>query len=289
MICKLCPRMCNTDRSQKAGYCGQSEKIKIARAALHFGEEPVISGKEGSGTVFFSGCSMKCCFCQNYPISSEGFGKEISAERLSEIFLELQNQGANNINLVSPTHFVPQIISALDKARLNIPVVYNTSGYERVETLRMLEGYIDVYLTDFKYKNREIAEKYSKAPDYYEYAMTALLEMYRQTGKTVVAEGKMKKGVIIRHLVLPGCRRDGMEIFRDISERIPPADVFVSLMSQYTPCYKASDYPEINRRITTFEYKKVVEEAEKLGFDGFMQERTSATLDMTPDFDLTGC
>lgn len=289
MICNLCPRMCGIDRSKSTGFCGQGEKIKIARAALHFGEEPVISGKEGSGTVFFSGCSLKCCFCQNYPISSEGFGKEISAERLSEIFIELQGRGANNINLVSPTHFVPQIISALDKVSLNIPVVYNTSGYERVETLRMLEGYVDVYLTDFKYKGGEIAEKYSKAPDYYEYAMTALREMYRQTGKYIIKDGKMEKGIIIRHLVLPGCRKDSMEIFRDISERIPPEDVLISLMSQYTPCYKAINYPEINRRITTFEYKKVVEEAEKLGFDGFMQERTSATLDMTPDFDLTGC
>ena len=289
MICNLCPRKCNTDRSVQKGYCGQSDNIKIARAGLHFGEEPVISGNEGSGTVFFSGCSLKCCFCQNYNISSEGFGKEVSIERLAEIFIELQEKGANNINLVTPTHFAQQIVSALDKAKLTIPVVYNTSGYEREETLRMLEGYVDIYLTDFKYKDSAIAEKYSGAKDYYEFAMEALCEMYRQTGKYVIEDGKMKKGVIIRHLVLPGCRNDSIAIFRDIAETLPTDEVLVSLMSQYTPCYMAEKFPEINRRITTFEYKKVVEAVDELGFTGFMQERTSATLDMTPDFDLSGC
>ena len=268
-----------------------NDSVKIARAALHFGEEPVISGTQGSGTVFFSGCSLKCCFCQNFSISSGGFGKEITTKRLSDIFLELQEQGAHNINLVSPTHFVPQILSALDsvKPRLDIPIVYNTSGFERVETLQMLDGYIDIYLTDFKYKNSEISKKYSAAENYYEYAMPSLLEMYRQTGKYVITDELIRRGIIIRHLVLPGHRGDSIEILRDIAQRISPHEVLLSLMSQYTPCHKAAEFPEINRRITTFEYKKVIEEADRLGFTGFMQERSSATLEMTPDFDLTGC
>lgn len=291
MICNLCPRKCNIDRSRQNGFCGEGDNLKIARAALHFGEEPVISGTRGSGTVFFSGCSLKCCFCQNFQISSGGFGKEITTARLSDIFLELQEQGAHNINLVSPTHFVPNILFALDSVRhrLKIPIVYNTSGFERDETIKLLDGYADIYLTDFKYKNSEISKKYSSAKDYYEYAMPALLEMHRQTGKYVITNGLMTSGIILRHLVLPGYRSDSIEILRDIAQSIPPQEILLSLMSQYTPCHRASEFPEINRRITTFEYKKVIEEADHLGFTGFMQERSSATLEMTPDFDLTGC
>ncbi|MEE1013954.1 MAG: radical SAM protein [Clostridia bacterium] len=291
MRCNLCPRKCNINRSLKQGFCGESDTLKIARAALHFGEEPVISGPGGSGTVFFSGCSLRCCFCQNHPISSGNFGKEITIARLADIFMELQEQGAHNINLVSPTHFVPHIRKALDVVghRLQIPVVYNTGGYETVETLQSLAGYVDVYLTDFKYKSRILSKKYSGAEDYYDFALPALLEMYRQTGAYVLKNGLLQKGIILRHLILPGGRHDSIDIFRDVSQKIPPQDVLVSLMSQYTPCHLAATFPEINRRITSFEYKTVLDTVMDLGFTGFMQERTSATLEQTPDFDLTGC
>lgn len=288
MICNLCPRKCNIDRSKNHGFCGESDTPRVARAALHFGEEPVISGTNGSGTVFFSGCSLRCCFCQNFEISSKAFGKEVSVSRLSEIFSELEQKGAHNINLVSPTHFVPQIIAALDIYRPKIPIVYNTSGYETPETVKILDGYIDIYLTDFKYKSREISKKYSSAENYFDYALPSLLEMYRQTGRYEIKDGLLKSGVIIRHLVLPGCRRDSISILEELSQSIPTSDVLISLMSQYTPCFKAADFPEINRRVTSFEYKTVLDAVDKLGFTGFMQERSSATLDMTPDFDLTG-
>lgn len=290
MLCNLCPRKCNIDRLTKKGFCGEDEKPKVARAALHFGEEPVISGTRGSGTVFFSGCSLRCIFCQNHEISSRNFGKEISTDRLAEIFMELEAQGAHNINLVSPTHFTLQIIKALDmvKSKLKIPVVYNTNGYELPETIKMLDGYVDIYLTDFKYKNREISKKYSSAENYYEFAVPSLLEMYRQTGKYVIKNGLMKSGIILRHLVLPNCRHDSIDIFNTISTLLPPDDILVSLMSQYTPCHNVEKFPEINRRITTFEYKTVLEAVDKLGFKGFMQERSSSTLELTPSFDLTG-
>ena len=291
MRCNLCPRKCNINRSLKKGFCGESEALKIARAALHFGEEPVISGSCGSGTVFFSGCSLRCCFCQNHPISSGNFGKEITIDRLADIFMELQEQGAHNINLVSPTHFVPHIRKALDavRHRLQIPVVYNTGGYETVETIQSLAGYVDVYLTDVKYKSGALSKKYSGAAYYYDFALPALLEMHRQTGAYVLKDGLLQKGIILRHLILPGGRHDSMDIFRDLSQRIPPRDVLVSLMSQYTPCHRAARFPELNRRITSFEYNTVLNTVIDLGFTGFMQERTSATLEQTPDFDLTGC
>lgn len=291
MRCNLCPRKCNIDRSLSRGFCSESDTLKIARAALHFGEEPVISGSGGSGTVFFSGCSLRCCFCQNHPISSGNFGKEITTDRLADIFMELQEQGAHNINLVSPTHFVPHIRRALDAVRhkLQIPVVYNTGGYETAETLQTLAGYVDVYLTDVKYKSSALSKKYSGAEDYYTFALPALLEMYRQTGSYVLKDGLLQKGIILRHLILPGGRHDSMDIFRDLSQKIPARDVLVSLMSQYTPCHKAARFPELNRRITSFEYNTVLNTVIDLGFEGFMQERTSATLEQTPDFDLTGC
>ena len=291
MICNACPRRCGADRAVSTGRCKTKEAFSVARIALHFWEEPPLSGTRGSGAVFFSGCNLNCVYCQNYVISSSGRGETYSDGRLLDKLFELEREGAHNINLVSPTHFVPQILSALDsvKPRLDIPIVYNTSGFERVETLQMLDGYIDIYLTDFKYKNSEISKKYSAAENYYEYAMPSLLEMYRQTGKYVITDEIIRRGIIIRHLVLPGHRGDSIEILRDIAQRISPHEVLLSLMSQYTPCHKAAEFPEINRRITTFEYKKVIEEADRLGFTGFMQERSSATLEMTPDFDLTGC
>ncbi|MGN0620708.1 MAG: 4Fe-4S cluster-binding domain-containing protein [Porcipelethomonas sp.] len=288
--CTLCPRNCHADRINSAGICNSGEPIKAAKASLHFWEEPCISGMNGSGTVFFSGCTLKCCFCQNFNISHENFGKEITVSRLADIFIELQDKGAHNINLVNPTHFVPQIIDALDisKNRLEIPVVYNSGGYEKTETLKMLDGYIDIYLPDFKYADSKIAGKYSRAADYFNYASEALLEMHRQQPKIIMENDIMKKGLIVRHLVLPGCRHDSLKILDWLNENLPSDSFFLSLMSQFTPFYQCTCHPEINRRITTFEYNSVAGKASDLGFRGFTQKRSSANPEFTPDFNLEG-
>lgn len=288
--CTLCPRKCAADRYSGKGFCGCGVAIRAAKAYLHMWEEPCISGTNGSGTVFFSGCCLKCCFCQNFEISSGGFGKEISTERLAEIFLELQEKGAHNINLVSPTPYVPQIIEALEMSmgKLSVPIVYNTGGYENVETLKMLEGYVDVYLPDFKYFDNVLAEKYSSAKNYFETVTAALKEMYRQVGACKIENGLIKKGVIIRHLALPSHRMDSVKVLEWISENLPKDEILISLMSQYTPFYKSSEHKEISRKISTFEYNFVLDKAAELGLDGFMQERSSAVKDYTPDFDLNG-
>ena len=288
--CTLCPRKCGADRYTSTGFCGCGTNIRAAKAYLHMWEEPCISGTNGSGTVFFSGCCMKCCFCQNYKISSENFGKEISVERLAEIFLELQEKGAHNINLVSPTPYVPQIIEALELCRekLNVPIVYNTGGYERVETLKMLEGYVDVYLPDFKYYDNGLAEKYSSAKNYFESVIAALKEMYRQVGAYQIEDGIMRRGMIIRHLALPSHRRDSVKVFEWIAENFPKDGILISLMSQYTPFYKSFEHKEISRRISTFEYNFVLDKAVELGLNGFMQEKSSAKEEYTPDFDFQG-
>ncbi len=290
--CTLCPRMCRVDRTKTVGYCGATDKVMVSRAALHMWEEPCISGTRGSGAVFFANCTLRCIYCQNYKISHEGFGKEISVERLAEIFLELQDQGAHNINLVTPTHYLPSVIAALDiaKPKLNIPVVYNCGGYERVETVRELEGYVDIYLPDLKYFDDALAKKYSNAPGYFNIATEAIKEMIRQVKKPVYdSDGLMKKGVIVRHMVLPGCREDSVKLLDSMAEELPTGDYLVSIMSQYTPFYKASEYPEINRRVTTYEYQSVIDEALRLGLtDGFMQEKSSAKEEYTPPFDLEG-
>lgn len=289
--CTLCPRRCNADRSKSTGFCGGGMLPKIAKAYLHMWEEPCISGSRGSGTVFFSGCSLKCCFCQNYRISDGNFGKEITVERLSEIFLELQEQGAHNINLVSGTHYVLQIISALDicGSRLEIPVAYNCGGYENVETIDMLKGYIDIFMPDLKYFNSDISAKYSAAPDYFTKASAAIGRMIEIAGKPEFDEnGLMKSGVIIRHMILPSHRRDSEAVLRKIAELYPKDSFLLSLMSQYTPFYKSSQYKEINRRISTYEYEKTADIVRELGFEGYMQERSSAKEEYTPDFDLSG-
>lgn len=289
--CSLCPRECKADRTMHKGFCGCGDKIKIARAALHFWEEPCISGKNGSGTVFFSGCQLKCCFCQNYKISEEAFGKEISTDRLSEIFLELQEKGAHNINLVSATPYLPLVIRALDniKGELHIPVVFNSGGYESVDTLKMLKGYIDIYLPDMKYSNPDIAEKYSSARDYPDVAKKALDEMFSQVGTPVFDDdGIMQRGMIIRHLALPNNLDDTYSVLRYISEHFADNAGLLSLMSQYTPCHKAFLHKEISRRISTLEYEKAVDYALSLGLKGFMQERSSAKEEYTPPFDLEG-
>ena len=292
--CTLCPRMCKADRTASRGFCQAGDTVKIARAALHPWEEPCISGTNSSGTVFFSGCTLKCIFCQNYTLSHENFGKEISIARLAEIFLELQQQGAHNINLVTATHFLPSIKEALDMVRedLHIPVVYNCGGYERIETLREYSDYIDIYLPDLKYYDSNRSEKYSAAKDYFSVASKAIEEMIRLTGGLTWDPDQpmlLKKGVLIRHMVLPGAKDDSIKLLHWMKDTLPEGQFLVSLMSQYTPFYKSHLYPEINRRITSYEYDKVLDTAIELGHvNGYMQEKSSAKEEYTPPFDLSG-
>lgn len=289
--CILCPRGCNIDRSVDKGFCGTGNRPVVAKASLHMWEEPCISGTKGSGTVFFSGCNLKCVYCQNYQISQEHFGKEISVEALSGIYLSLQQKGAHNINLVNPSHFVLWIRESLEAAEgLDIPIVYNSNGYEKPEALRELEGLVNIYLPDLKYCTRDTARKYSGAPDYFERAAEAILEMYRQVGPAVYNEdGMLQKGLIIRHLILPGQTGESMAILDWIKANLPAEDILISLMSQYTPYYKAECHPEINRRLIRREYEKVVSHFLKLGFEnGYVQERDSAQEEYIPEFDLEG-
>lgn len=290
--CTLCPRMCRADRTRGTGFCGCTDQVFAARAALHFWEEPCISGIGGSGTVFFSGCTLKCCFCQNYQISSEGLGKKISIPELSDIFLALQQKGAENISLVTATQYLPSVLAALDtvKDRLRIPVVFNSGGYERTETLKLLDGYTDIYLPDLKYYDGSLSRKYSQAGDYFTYASSAVSQMIRQAGPPVFDERRvMKRGVVIRHMVLPGQYRDSLRLLDWMSANLPEDGFLLSLLSQYTPFYQASAYPEINRRITTYEYEKVLDHAVYLGLtDGYMQEKSSAKEEYTPPFDFEG-
>ncbi len=290
--CRLCPRKCGVNRYETTGYCGMSAEIKAAKASLHQWEEPCISYKNGAGTIFFSGCSLQCVYCQNSEISSNGFGKTINAEKLGEIFLRLQDSDADNIELVTPTHFIPHIISALDrvKPKINIPIVYNCGGYELTETIKRLNGYIDIYLPDIKYFSTDISKKYSAAPDYFTYASEAVKEMIKQVGKLQYNDkGGLKKGTIIRHLVLPGCRHDSMKIMDWIAENTTADSRLVSIMSQYTPFdFISQDYPELKRRITKMEYNSVVRYAENLGINGFTQDITSAREEYLPLFDLEG-
>ena len=285
--------MCGADRDMgERGVCSQGSAIRVSRAALHMYEEPPISGERGSGTVFFSGCSLRCVFCQNKDISrGADKGQALTPSELSDIFLRLQDEGAHNIHLVTPTHFADGIAEALGKARphLLIPVIYNTSGYERVETLRRLEGLVDIYMPDFKYASSELAAKYSSAPDYPEVVSAAICEMFRQTGAYAYGEdGMLKRGTVVRHLVLPSCRRDSMLVLDALARLLPPKEILLSLMSQYTPEFYEGDLRELRRRITSFEYNSVLEHAASLGFDGFMQGRGSATAEYTPSFKSQG-
>ena len=287
MICSICPRQCNVERKTAKGFCRTSEKFKIARAALHFWEEPCISGKNGSGAVFFSGCNLKCVYCQNYEISRDNKGVEISRKRLVEIFENLVSQGAENINLVNPTHYALMIADVLKAWKSPVPIVYNSSGYESVETLKLLDGLVDVYLPDFKYIRNDKAERYSSASDYPETAKKALAEMYRQTGNAVFDCGMMKKGMIIRHLILPQNTNSSLEIIDYIAEHFENA--YLSLMAQYVPCTNLDDYKEINRTITKREYDKVVDYALSKGIERiFVQELSSADDKCIPPFDFSG-
>lgn len=287
-ICNLCPRMCGARRGETGeGFCGMPADPVLARAALHFDEEPVISGKNGSGTVFFSGCSLKCVFCQNYGISHEKFGRRITVGQLRDVYHDLIRQGANNINLVNPTHYVHAIIKSLDE-KLPVPVIYNSGGYERAETLRALEGKVDVYLPDLKYIDPKFSDRYSAAPDYFDHAAPALKEMHRQVGEVVIGEdGLIRRGMIVRHLILPGRAGESMRILRWIKENLPGA--WVSLMAQYLPMGRAGEFPPLDRRITQAEYDIVVNYMVKIGLtDGFMQELSSAEETYIPKFDLSG-
>lgn len=286
--CSLCPRNCEADRSQKNGFCKSGKLSVVARADLHMWEEPCISGTRGSGTVFFSGCALRCVFCQNHVISHTPFGSEISDESLSRIFLELQSRGAHNINLVNPTHFTENILRALDMVRgkLNIPVVYNTGGYEKAETVRLLSGYVDIFLPDLKYVSPEISGKYSSARNYFEYAKDALCEMFHQAGYPKFdSDGMMTSGVLVRHLVLPSNVEESKKVIDHLAENYDTEKLYLSLMCQYFPTHKAFEYPEIARRLTTLEYQKVLKHAESRGIThGFYQQRSSAKEEYVPQF-----
>lgn len=286
MICSICPRHCNVDRSVNLGFCQSPDNFRVARAALHFWEEPCISGKEGSGTVFFSGCNLKCVFCQNNEISAENKGVEISDDKLISIFENLISQGANNINLVNPTHYAKRLAKVLSRWKSPVPIVYNSSGYEEVETLKALDGLIDIYLPDLKYIRTEKAMRYSKAADYFEKASAALLEMRRQVEDKFDGD-IMKSGMIIRHLILPQNTNSSIAVLDFIKSNFP--NTFVSLMAQYTPCGDLSEFPEINRKITKREYEKVVNYAFDNSFDKlFIQKLSSADKSFIPKFDFTG-
>ena len=291
--CALCPRECHVDRTRgKRGYCRATDELVVARAALHMWEEPCISGKEGSGTVFFSGCALGCIYCQNRVISKDLTGKTITIERLAEIFLELQEKGANNINLVTPSHYAPHIVEALNLSRKNgliLPVVYNCSGYEKVETLKLLEGYVDIYLPDLKYMSSEPAIRYSNCRDYFTVAAAAIDEMVRQVKETSFDErGIMQKGVIVRHLTLPGYLEDSKKIIKYLYETYRDR-IFVSIMNQYTPISKNVAYPELDRKITEEEYEELVDFAVEIGLEnGFIQEGETALESFIPAFDGEG-
>ena len=293
--CRLCPRECRAKREKKiTGFCGETDTVRVSRAALHMWEEPCISGHQGSGTVFFTGCTLRCVYCQNYYISNGDIGKEVSVSRLAKIFLELEEKGAANINLVTPTHFVPQIIEALDIAKmqgLKLPVVYNTSGYEKTDTLKRLEGYVDIYLPDFKYLDREHAKRYSKAEDYPEVVISAIDEMVRQTKNPQFNEpGMMTQGVIVRHLLLPGCLKDAKKIVKYLYNNYGN-HIYMSLMNQYTPLdtLDRTKFPELSEKVSERSYERLVDYAIELGVElAFVQEGDTAKESYIPAFTLEG-
>lgn len=290
-LCNICPRNCNIDRCKTTGFCKSSDKIKISKVMLHFFEEPIISGEDfekqktgGSGAIFFSNCSLKCCYCQNYEISSNGSGKEVSIETLANLFRQLESAGANNINLVTPTHYSSQIIEALNIYRPKIPIVWNTSGYEKAEIIESLKDYVDIYLTDLKYFSSELSLKFSKSHDYFENASKAILQMRKNQPVDIIENGLMKKGIIIRHMVLPNQTEDSQNVIDWINQNLGNK-TYISLMSQYVPMANAKEFVELNRKIKPLEYKILVNKLKKLGFiNTFTQELESAQTCFTPDF-----
>ncbi len=291
--CKLCPRECKVNRLEgQLGFCKNSSRLKVARASLHFFEEPCLSGTNGSGAVFFSSCSLKCIYCQNHEISEENFGKEITTKHLADIFLSLQKQGANNINLVTPTHFVPSIIEALKLAKQNgltLPIVYNSSGYESLETLKLLDGLIDIYLPDFKYYSNELAYQYSKAGDYVEKAKLAIDMMYKQVGSPIFNDdGIMIKGLMVRHLLLPTRLNDAKKIIAYLYQKYGD-DIYLSIMNQYTPLIEVRNIPPLNQVVDQKDYDELIDYALDLGVkNAYMQEGKTQSESFIPKFDTTG-
>lgn len=285
MICNVCPRKCNVDRNRKLGFCKASENLKIAKYMLHFWEEPIISGDKGSGAIFFSHCNLKCVYCQNSQISTEGLGKYVSIQELVDIMKQLEKMGANNINLVTPTQYTDQIMQALTIYRPKVPIVWNSSGYESVETLQKLAGFVDVYLVDMKYMDEELAFNLSRAKDYPEVCQKAILQMRKNQPKDIIQDGIMKKGVIVRHLVIPNEVENSFKVLNWISENLGK-DCFISIMSQYTPCYLAKNMEKYNRALKPIEYKRVLHKMDELGFcTGFVQELDSSSTTYIPNFD----
>ena len=291
MKCELCPRRCRVDRVKNFGFCGADENLRVALVSLHKWEEPCLVGERGAGTIFFSHCNLKCVYCQNFSISHEGFGAEISIERLAKIFIEQQERGAANIELVTPTHYVPQICKAIDLAKtygLKLPIVYNTNAYENISTLELLRGRVDIFLPDLKYVDDAAAKTFSNAPNYFAVATTAIQKMFELVGVAQIENGMMTRGVIVRHLVLPNFRHDAMKIvdwlYKTFGDKI-----FISLMNQYTPLFRANAYKKINRTLTTFEYNSVVNYAAQLGIKNcFVQEGKTADTKFIPNFNLDG-
>lgn len=288
--CNICPRGCGVDRGSTVGICRSGSKAVISRVSRHLYEEPAICGKQGAGTVFFSGCNLGCVFCQNSVISRKSVGKEFDERELAELFLTVASSGVSSLDLVTPTHFTPTVAAALAlvKDKLSIPVVWNSGGYESIESLALLRGLVDIYLPDFKYYSSELATKYSHATDYRERAEEALSFMYDMLGTAEFdRDGMMKKGIIVRHLVLPGQRKDSIACLRRLAEILPVNDIRLSLMSQYTPDFYRGDDKNLRRRLTSFEYESVLNEAVNLGFEGYMQSAEAACAKYTPDFSDT--
>ena len=286
--CRLCPRNCGADRQKSNGFCKSGKLSSVARADLHMWEEPCISGSRGSGAVFFSGCSLRCVFCQNHEISHTPYGQVLSDDALARVFLHLRDKGAHNINLVNPTHFAKNIINALGmvKKELGIPVVWNSGGYEKSETIASLHGLVDIFLPDLKYVSPALSGKYSSAPDYFDYAKSALDEMFRLVGYPEFdGDGMMKKGVLVRHLVLPSNVEESKKVIDHLAQNYDTNKLYVSLMCQYFPTHKAFDFPEISRRLTTLEYQNVLKYAREKGIIyGFCQEKSSAKEEYVPQF-----
>ena len=287
--CELCPRRCRVDRVNKFGFCGAGENLRVALVSLHKWEEPCLTGERGAGTIFFSYCNLKCVYCQNFSISHEGFGAEISVKRLAEIFIEQQERGASNIELVTPTHYVPQICNAIDLAKshgLNLPIVYNSNAYENLSTLELLRGRVDIFLPDLKYIDEDAAKTFSNAPNYFSVATAAIKKMFELVGDAQIDGGKMTRGVIVRHLVLPNFRHDAMKII-DWLYKTFGDKIFISLMNQYTPLFRANEHKKISRTLTTFEYNSVVNYAADLGIKNcFVQEGKTADTKFVPNFNL---
>ncbi len=289
MKCSVCPRNCSAERNINRGICGVGESFKVARAAPHFWEEPCISGEKGSGTVFFSGCNLGCVYCQNFEVSYAAFGKEVSETELMRIFDNLIEKGVHNINLVTPTHYAPMLAKVLSEYKSSVPIVYNSSGYEKAETLKMLEGLVDIYLPDIKYFDSAPAKKYSDAEDYFDYASSAVLEMYRQVGDIETDEnGIAKKGIIVRHMVLPGNISQAVKVFSWVAENLS-TETHISVMRQYTPFGKAKEMPPIDRKLSSKEYRIVKDKILALGFENcYFQGKESSTENFIPNFNLEG-